>query len=412
MIRIEITPVLQYRNNLPIYVDTPIVLGDLDIINISGGLSYNIDYYQEEAVIVKIGELTLTLNNTSGDFTPGHTHFVGGDRDHRVAVFLEKEGGADEILWQGFVKQVTLGNDAVVTVRAEHEFNRFDDLLIDGDENFDPDADDDTNNARPQVPFSEIIDELDRKLPGYLTPIIRDLNTYTTTSTFQDTAAPMPDLMVYRPEEAARGRDYLNQVLLAARLALSLCPATGKLVIGSIDTIARQGGNNSHLPRPALVIGTRDVLSVRQYDIKERMYNVIHASYFNSEDDLVIATRGSNTRPPNIYIGRYGQRELELTMEHLTEAQARAACIELQGHLMLARRHWAITLNNPPGGITARDMVKLEITHINQAPLLANGYGIVMGHRVNIADETIEIEVAELFDPSAGGTITIPTRSE
>lgn len=43
MIRIEITPVLQYRNNLPIYVDTPIVLGDLDIINISGGLSYNIN---------------------------------------------------------------------------------------------------------------------------------------------------------------------------------------------------------------------------------------------------------------------------------------------------------------------------------------------------------------------------------
>ena len=154
---------------------------------------------------------------------------------------------------------------------------------------------------------------------------------------------------------------------------------------------------------PALTISTReaavsisDLMRLEVLDAKRFMYNTIGYRPYGSDGDGEIYHGDlSPFRAPGSYISRFGRRELEMDLSHLSEDDALQAAREWQGRLIQSRRRLMLEL--PASPVRLLDKVRLELDHVNDVRIPLWGDFLVVALKVDLVRDSLELEIEEIL---------------
>lgn len=367
-LKYRIIPVSNYDGTRPNFEDRVIELSDSDdILSISSSLPFSIDIFQSSSAIVRIGRLTLELDNNFGVWTPGIKHFANSNRDHRFIAYTD-DGGVEVVFWAGFVKNIELISNARVRIICHHELDRLDDIIIAGDD----------DEGKMPVSIQSIVKEIEAQLPIYLSPIMYD-------------GVGNNCRLLYRPDRDISARRYLGQALVSELLVMDLPPGAPKLTIKPFGWLS---------PAPPLEITADDAIKFTVLDEKERMYNVIEYKPFGVEDDITYRGRDEIYQAPASFIHQFGVRELKLNFEHLSPLDAEIAAKAWQDESIAPRRRAKLSIPTPADswGIATGQIISLKMDHINHSLIPYYGFFQIVSLSLNLKQKVVDLEIREILD--------------
>lgn len=371
--RYRLKIVKTYNGAVPVFYGTGILsdyeLQPIDLMQQSRAIQYSTNVYQARADFFRVGKLTLSLNAMLAKWVP-RVGWLQYDKDHILTVTTD----SGMIVWMGFATGVQHKGDASAEWAFSSMYDRLDDIEVRGDA--DPD--------REAVTAWSILAEVRAQLPD-LWPAF-------------DASSWRP---VYRPTRDTSGRDYVAAMLTAEGHVL-LPDAVGGLEIRPITprTAAFDAATD-------LIVRSEDLLSLRVLDDKQYMYNTVT---FTAHDGEKMTYHGEleEYRPPGSYIYRWGRREVEMSLDHLSGEHGYAIADEWQERLVRPRRRVVIGIPDPDRFVLLLERVRLELDDIAdiRAPLW--GDFIVSGVKINVVTDSIELELEEILPDLALPALALP----
>lgn len=264
-------------------------------------------------------------------------------------------------MWRGYATGVKVTTDAGAEWIFSSLYDRLDDVQVAGD--------DDENRAA--IPAQNIMDEVSRQLPDVWPTV--DASAWAA---------------VFRPPKNTSARDFVAKMLTAEGRIL-VPDANGELEVRTIGP--RQ---DTFDPAVGLTLKSSDLLSLTVKDDKEFLYNTITFTPHGA-DTTTYQGELELYREPGNFIHRYGRREIQMTFDHLSPADAVAVAEEWQGRLLRPRRRCTVKLQNPESQILLLDRVKLEFDDQADIPIPLWGEFIVSAVKINLAADTVEIELED-----------------
>ena len=335
---------------------------DQDLSSITRSIKYSVDPLQSRLAVVNIGKMSLEFNAT-GDGRWFFGSLFQYDRDHLIMI----ENTDGDVLWTGFCKKLTHTKKGTLRVEFNHILDRLNDVYIDGD----------AYEDRTAVTVESIFEELRGKLSIWPSAADADVSTW-------------PD--VYRPNEDRKARDYIGAILISQRHVvihdsdgnLALRESVAKTAPADFDTATQW------------VIKDEDVISMQTRDDKEKMFNTIKYTPHNGRE---IVYTGSLLKPyeyPAYFFYRYGARELNVNLEHLSTIDALTSAQNIQQARIAPVRRCDIDVEIPDLPVEVLDTVKLELNHQSDILLPYWGYFMIRALAIDLTKQTMQLTLEEI----------------
>ena len=333
-----------------------------DLSSITRSIKYSVDPLQSRLAVVNIGRMSLEFD-AAGDGRWFFGSLFQYDRDHLIMI----ENTDGDVLWTGFCKKLTHTKKGTLRVDFNHVLDRLDDVYIDGD----------ADENRVAVTVESIFEELRGKLSIWPAAADADVSTW-------------PD--VYRPGEDRKARDYIGAILISQRHVV-IHDSTGNLALR--ESVAKTAPDDFDTATQ-WVIKDENVITMQTRDDKEKMFNTIKYTPHNGQETVYTGSLSQPYLYPAYYFFRYGARELDVNLEHLSAADALTSAQNIQTARIAPVRRCDIDVEIPDIAVEVLDTVKLELNHQSDIQLPYWGYFMIRALAIDLTKQTMKLTLEEI----------------